>query len=71
MRWLRRLQRWNAWNALRGLSMPLKLECSAEAFRENIAAEIADGKTREQAFAIAMTTLQEACRREGKELPSV
>lgn len=50
--------------------MPLKKTCSIQAFEANIAAEIRAGKPREQAVAIAHDTLRNACRDEGKPVPS-
>lgn len=50
--------------------MPLKKTCSIEAFEANIAAEIRAGKPREQAVAIARQTLADACRDEGKPVPT-
>lgn len=50
--------------------MPLVKSCSAEAFRENIRTEIRAGKSASQAAAIARRTLGDACKREGKPVPS-
>lgn len=41
--------------------MPLNRSCSLDALRDNIAAEIGAGKTRDQAVALAHTTLRQAC----------
>lgn len=48
--------------------MPLNKECSAQAFRENMEKELQAGKPRDQAFAIAISTLEEACQ--GGTLPT-
>ena len=50
--------------------MPLNKSCSAEAFRENISTEIRAGKSASQAAAIARSTIEDACKREGKPVPS-
>lgn len=50
--------------------MPLNQSCSAEAFQENIRTEIRAGKSASQAAAIARRTLGDACKREGKPVPS-
>lgn len=50
--------------------MPLKRSCSIEALEFNIAAEVRAGRPREQAVAIAHQTLRDACREEGKPVPT-
>jgi len=49
--------------------MPLIKSCSMNAFRENIRTEVAKGIDNKQAFAIAFSTLQAACKDAGKALP--
>jgi len=49
--------------------MPLIKSCSMQAFKENIRTEIQAGKDNKQAFAIAFSTLQAACKDAGKPLP--
>jgi uracil-DNA glycosylase len=50
--------------------MPLNKSCSLEALRENITAEIGSGTPRDQAVAVAYSTLRRACSDEGKPIPS-
>lgn len=50
--------------------MPLNRSCSLDALRENIAAEIAAGKSRDQAVAVAHSTLRDSCSGEGKPIPT-
>jgi len=49
--------------------MPLVKSCSINAFRENIRTEVRSGTDNRQAFAIAFSTLQRACKDAGKPLP--
>lgn len=49
--------------------MPLSKKCSMEAFEVNLRELIRSGRSREQAYAIAMDVLREACHDEGKPMP--
>lgn len=51
--------------------MPLNKSCSIEAFRENVAKSIDEGRPNDQAVAIAMRTLEDACEKEDKPMPDV
>jgi hypothetical protein len=51
--------------------MPLIKSCSLAAFQHNIAKEIEAGRERGQAYAIALETLKEACKEEGKDYHTV
>lgn len=50
--------------------MPLIKSCSLEALRQNISTEMREGRTREQATAIAFETLRTACKEAGKSVPT-
>ncbi len=50
--------------------MPLNRACSLDALRENIATELEAGRTRDQAVAIAYSTLREACAELSLPVPS-
>jgi len=49
--------------------MPLIKRCSMAAFKANFKKERAAGKSFAQAFAIAVSTLRQACKKEGKPMP--
>lgn len=54
---------------LRRTSKALIESCSIEALEKNIATEVRSGTPREQALAIAFSTLRDACKEEGKPVP--
>lgn len=49
--------------------MPLQKSCSLDAFKANVAELIRSGKPRDQAVAIAHSTLRESCKSAGKPTP--
>ena len=51
--------------------MPLNKTCSVEAFKQNIRTEMKAGRSQNQAVAIAHSTLEAACKKEGKSVPKV
>jgi len=51
--------------------MPLNQACSLKAFQSNISEEIKSGKPKEQAFAIAISTLKKACGVESEKRMTV
>lgn len=51
--------------------MPLSRQCSRDAFEENLRKLLDEGFPFNQAFAIAMQTLEDGCRDVGRPTPDV